>query len=253
MSRRSGLAGGGGSSSLSPTLIYSLDLTAQGNVGSISLGAFNVDGKEWQFVNGGLAEAPTLSLTTAAGLKLSAGPAGASYGWALLPLGEVGATVLNALWRRPVVVTARAEITTPAGGVTTVGQVYAQDGTDAAGKNNWSQCGNKLKNDGWYPTMVRTTTQYPAGINTIADNITDDVVALTLFDSGSFAMATGAWSSGYPQPGAMREHGAMSLANLGQPGVALPTVGDLSVGVAVYQDGAAATEVKLKGLKIEVY
>lgn len=243
-----------GASSLSPTLIYSLDLTAQGNVGAISVGNFTVSGKQWTFwaAGGGFAD-PTCALTSADGLKLTADPAGSSLGGVILPLSQIGTSVTDVLWRRRVVVTGRVEMSMTGGAANKVGMLVAMDGVDLTGWNNWSQIGNKLNASGWFPTMRRAGVQFPTVVNTVPDDLADDVMALTLFDSGSFAMSTGAWSSGYPSPSAMREHGVESVSYLGQPADALPTASDVGIGAVVYADGASTGTVKLKHLKVEVY
>ena len=67
--RRSPLSSGGGSS-LAPTLLYSVDLTAQGTQASIAAGPFTVAGKTWTFWDVGGVATPALSLTPTDGLKI---------------------------------------------------------------------------------------------------------------------------------------------------------------------------------------
>ena len=255
MSRRTFFDAGGSGSGLSPTVLYEVDFTSQGNVGALTPGTVTIDGKDWSYVRDGAGAASVVATLTAAdGLKVTSDPTVPSGGaFITLPLTEVGAD--EYLWRaHAVTVTALVEHNIPAQDSCTAA-VGLMDGVDGTSWDHWSQGLYRTRVAGtqaWMPLQMRASSYVPAYGSTL---YTGDLT-LTVFSVVSRSMFSAALFIGdgtaYPDAPVLETELNDTAAAWPNAGAA-PSPSDVSVFLRYYQGNApspALQTVKMKKLRV---
>ena len=253
-----------GASSLSPTLIYSLDLTAQAQQSPIAPGNFTVAGKTWKWSRNTADPVGSLNASAGSGLRITSSDAADGWvGIVALPFTEIGLDAYAL--RNTVVVTAQLATTVAATNTAWagIGVMRGSDTTDLSGTgacSAWLSRRYTGGNEGLGPYIYIDPNDYPAaGAAAYTNSLSDDVSVVAFHDVMSVDFFSGVYSGGWPAWSALRSRSPARVPVAGFPsaGGAYPPAGaDLSIAMLAYKPGGAAGQAMsaaIKLLKVEVY